>query len=140
MALFAKDLQTHPKTTKTLDKKGFTLIEIIVATLIIVALSGGLFGAFWGAQYLLNRARHKVQAYNFAVEAMDRLRSNYVYSSGSMNIGNDHPATDIEAGGIIRGELSNANIGGELTYDITEPQVNGYKQVTVKVRWNEPAF
>lgn len=122
------------------DKKGFTLIEIVIASLIIVALAGGLFGAFWGAQYLLNRARHRVQAYNFAVEALDRLKSNYTYSSGSMNIGNDHPATDIEAGGIIKGELSNANINGALTYDITEPQVDGYKQATIKVHWDEPAF
>lgn len=122
-----------------LDRKGFTLIEIIVATLIIAALAGGLFGAFWGSQYFLNRARHRIQAYNFAVEAMDRLRSNNVYLSvPSMSVGDNHPETEIEAGGVIRGELF--NLGGELTYDITEPQVNGYKEVTIKVHWDEPAF
>ena len=125
--------------SNNLNKKGFTLIEIIVATLIIAVLAGGLFGAFWGAQYLLNRARHRIQAYNFAVEALDKLRSNYAYSSiPSMSIGSNHSETEIEAGGIMRGEV--LNLGGALTYDITEPQVNGYKEVTVKVHWDEPAF
>lgn len=118
---------------------GFTMIEIFVATLIIVALAGSLFSAFWGAQYSLNRARHRIQAYNFAIETVDRLRSNYGYSSSpSMDIGNDHLDTEIEAAGILKGEL--ASLSGELTYDISEPQVNGYKQVTVKVHWDEPAF
>ncbi|MFA5388244.1 MAG: type II secretion system protein [Candidatus Omnitrophota bacterium] len=121
------------------NKKGFTLIEIIVATLVIVALAGGLFSTFWGSQYFLNRARHRIQAYNFAVEALDKLRGSHVYySSPAMDIGSNHAEDEIETGGMIKGELDNA--GGELTYDIAEPQANGYKEVSVRVRWNETAF
>ncbi len=121
------------------DKKGFTMTEVIVAALIVVILSAGVFSAFWGTQHFLNRARHKIQAYNFAVEALDRLRSNYQYSSNpAMVIGINHAQTEIEATGILKGELT--SLSGALTYDVTEPQVNGYKQVTIKVSWNEPAF
>ena len=121
------------------DRKGFTLIEIIVATLIIAALSGGLFGAFWGSQYLLNRARHRVKAYNFAMEALDKLRSNYNYLDGEMNVGSGYLASGI--GCSIAGEMAAlVPLPTDFTYDVTEPQVNGYKQVTIKVHWHEPAF
>lgn len=125
--------------SKNINKKGFTLIEIVVATLIIVALAGGLFSAFWGAQRFLNRARHRVQAYNFAIEALDRLRSNYKYSDTEMNVANGYLASDI--GCVISGEMAPLMpLGADLTYDVTEPQVDGYKEVTINAHWNEPAL
>lgn len=133
MALFP----LNPKTV--INKKGFTLIEVMVAAMIIVILAGGLFSAFMGAQHFLSRSRHRIQAYNFAVDAVDKLRGNYQYSSSpTMDIGNDHLDTEIDAAGIIKGDM--AGLGGTLTYDIAEPQADGYKQVTVKVHWDEPAF
>lgn len=118
------------------NKKGFTMTEVIIASLIIVVLAGGMFSSFWGAQHFLNRAKHRAQAFNFAMEALDRLRSNYKYSDSGMNVGAGH--LEAEIGSILRGELS--GLGATLTYDVTEPQVNGYKQVTVTVNWNEPSF
>lgn len=115
---------------------GFTMTEVIVAVLIVAILSGGVFSAFWSAQYFLNRARHKMQAYNFAVEALDRLRANYQYaSSPAMDIGVNHAQTEIEIAGILRGELT--SFSGTLTYDVTEPQLDAYKEVTIKVNWDE---
>jgi len=121
------------------NKKGFTITEVIVSALIIAILSAGLFGAFFGTQHFLNRARHRMQAYNFSAEALDMFKSNYQYSSNpSMNIGDNHDQSEIEASGILKGDI--VNLGGTLKYDVTEPQVNGYKQVTIKVHWDEPAF
>ena len=115
-----------------MNKKGFTLIEVMVAAMIIVILAAGLFGAFMGAQHFLNRSRHRMQAYNFAVDALDKLRSNYQYSSSpTMDIGNGHLDIEIDPAGIIQGDIS--GLGETLTYDVTEPQANGYKQVTIKV-------
>ncbi len=120
-------------------RAGFTMIEVIVATLIVAILAAGVASAFWGAKHFLNHARYRAQAYNFAVEALDRLRGNYQYSSSpAMDIGTNHAQTEIEATGILKGELT--SLSGALTYDIAEPQVNGYKQVTIKVHWDEPAF
>jgi prepilin-type N-terminal cleavage/methylation domain-containing protein len=142
MALFMEDLpptKILPNAVKAFNKKGFTLIEVVVATLILGVLAAGVAGAFWNAQRLLNLARHRMQAYNFSAEALDRLKSNYqYYSNPSMNIGNDHDQSEIEASGILKGEIT--NLGGTLKYDVTEPQVNGYKQVTIKVHWDEATF
>ena len=132
-------MDLFPRSISDKHKKGFTITEVIVSALIIVILSAGLFSAFWGTQHLLNRARHKAQAYNFALETIDRLKSNFQYSSSpAMDVGAGHAQTEIDAAGILKGEVT--VLGGTLTYDVTEPQVNGYKQVTVKVHWNEPTF
>lgn len=128
-----------PRSISYKYKKGFTITEVIISALIIVVLAAGLFSAFWGSQHLLNRARHRAQVYNFALEAIDRLRSNFQYSSSpAMDVSAGHAQTEIEATGILRGEVT--SLGGTLTYDVTEPQVNGYKQVTVNAHWDEPAF
>jgi prepilin-type N-terminal cleavage/methylation domain-containing protein len=132
-------MDLFPRSISDKHKKGFTITEVIVSALIIVVLSTGLFSAFWGTQHLLNRARHKAQAYNFAVEALDRLRSNYKYSDAGMNVANGYLASGI--GGVITGEMAPLSpLPTDFTYDVTEPQVNGYKQVTIKVHWNEPTF
>ena len=121
------------------DKKGFTITEVIVSALIIAVLAAGVFGAFSGAQYLLNRARHRIQAYNFAVEALDRLRSNYKYTDSQMTLttaasdADDHLESEI--GAVLRGEIT--NLGATLKYDVidTGAAADGYKQVTIKVHW-----
>jgi len=116
-------------------KNGFTITEVIVATLIIAILAAGVFGAFSGTQYMLNRARHKMQAYNYANEALDKLRSNYKYGDTAMDVTPpSHTDADI-GGGIIQGEM--AGLSTTLTYDVTEPQPNGYKEVTIHVHWTE---
>jgi prepilin-type N-terminal cleavage/methylation domain-containing protein len=128
-----------PDAVKALNKKGFTLIEVVVATLLLAVLAAGVAGAFWGSQHFLSRAKHRVQAFNFAIAALDRLRSNYKYLDGEMNVGSGYLALDI--GCSVTGEMAAmAPLPADFTYDVTEPQVNGYKQVTVKVDWNEPSL
>lgn len=117
-----------------MNKKGFTLVEILTSTVIIAVLAGGMFGAFVGAQYIFNRARHRMQAVNFAREAQDRLRSNYQYDSApAMTIGTSKPESNI--GTIVRGDMTGLNT--VLTYDVSEPEANGYKKVIVRVTWDE---
>ena len=131
------------------NKKGFTITEVIVSALIIGILAVGVFSAFFGAQRLLNLARHRMQAYNFAVEALDRLRSNYRYADPRMTLttfasdADDH--LEVELGiAIIRGDEFLSLINHTLTYDVIDTGLSaaadGYKQVFVKVHWDEPAF
>lgn len=128
-----------PDAVKAFNKKGFTLIEVVVATLILALLAAGVAGAFWNAQRFLNRARHRMQAFNFAMGALDRLKSNYNYLNEEMNAGSGYLASGI--GCSIEGEMAAlAPLPDNFTYDITEPQANGYKQVTIKVNWNEPSL
>ncbi len=128
------------------NKKGFTITEVIVSALIIGILAVGVFSAFFGAQRLLNLGRHRMQAYNFAVEALDRLRSNYKYADSQMDLttiasdADDH--LEAEIGAILRGGEFFGLINRALKYDVidTGAVADGYKQVIIKVHWDEPAF
>jgi len=127
-------------------KKGFTLIEVIVAALIVAILAAGVASAFWGAEHFLSRARHRMQAYNFAVEALDILKSNCQYTYSQMALttaasdADDHLESEI--GTILRGDEFLSLINHTLKYDVidTGAAVDGYKQVIIKVHWDEPTF
>jgi len=128
------------------NKRGFTITEVIVSALIIGILAVGVFSAFFGAQRLLNLGRHRMQAYNFAVEALDRLRSNYKYADSKMDLttialdADDH--LEPEIGTILRGDEFFGLVNHTLKYDVidTGAVADGYKQVIIKVHWDEPAF
>jgi prepilin-type N-terminal cleavage/methylation domain-containing protein len=129
-----------------MNKRGFTLAEVVVATLILAVLAAGVAGAFWSAQHFLSRARHRVQAFNFAMEALDRLRGNYKYTDPQMILtttvsdADDHLESEI--GTILRGDEFLSLINHTLKYDVidTGAATDGYKQVTIKVNWNEPSL
>ena len=118
------------------NRKGLTFVEIIVSTLLIAIIAAGSFSAFVGTQQIFNYTRHRLQAFNFAKEAYDRLRSNYGYADSQMSAGSGH--LEPEIGTIVRGEMT--NLSTALTYDVTEPESNGYKEVTVSVVWSETTF
>lgn len=117
-----------------MGKKGFSLVELIVSTLIISILAAGVFGAFIGAKYVLNRARHRIQAFNFAKEVQDKLRSNYKYEDTAMDL-ETHQALDI--GVATPGEMD--PLVTSFTYDVSETP-SAYKQVTVTFTWDEKSF
>jgi len=123
-----------------MNKKAFTFVELIAATLIVAILSAGVFGAFTGAFYIFNRSMHKMQAYNFARDALDRLRSNYNYNDSQMAVGNGHKESEISS--VIKGEMLalGATLTYDVSYDLPEAEPDGYKKVKVHINWNERAF
>lgn len=125
------------EVTKKKNNRAFTLLEVVVSTVIITVLAAGMFGAFVGAQYIFNRARHRMQAFNFAREAQDKMRSNYGYTDSQLETKKkkEKSHTESEIGTIIRGEMANLNT--VLTYAVSEPETDGYKAVTVTVTWDE---
>lgn len=119
------------------NRKGFTLIEVVTATLVIAAMAGCMFGAFVGARYIFRYSRHKMQAFNFAVEAQDKLRADYAYRDTEMSVGSH---LESELGSIIKGGEMTGLSNIQLTYDVSEPEPDGYKKVTVRVSWDETNF
>jgi prepilin-type N-terminal cleavage/methylation domain-containing protein len=119
-----------------MNKKAFTLTEVVISTLIVAILAAGMFSAFASVQYIYNRARHRLQAFNFAREALDRLRANYEYDSDpAMTIATDKPESAI--GSIVRG-AEMTNLSTTLSYDVgAGPQAGSYRTIEVKVTWDE---
>jgi prepilin-type N-terminal cleavage/methylation domain len=129
-----------------MNKKGFTMIEVIVSSMIIALLAAGVFGAFLGAKSFLNHARYRVQAFNFAMEALDRLRSNYSYKSSPQLDIDPADTWKSESNGLKDMDMLNATLTADmgvnttLTYrvdDAAGAAADGYKDVTIKVIWDE---
>lgn len=112
-----------------------SLLEVVTSTLIITILAAGMFGAFIGAKFILNRELHRIQAFDFAREAQDRLRANYSYADSQMSNRKGHEEAEI--GPIIKGGLT--SLGAVMTYDVSEPYSKAYKEVTVRVTWDYDA-
>lgn len=126
-----------------MNRKGLTLIEIMIAVLIILIAAAGILGAFVGGHQLMYYSRHRLQAVNFAREALDKLRCDYEYDSSAMAAGSHDEVSDpaiCASGNIIRGEMQGLN-SAVLTYKVEpEPQDGSYKEVTVSVQWKESEF
>lgn len=129
-----------------MNRKGLTLIEIMISVLIILIAAAGILGAFVGGHQMMNYSRHKLQAMNFARETLDELRSNYEYDSSAMVAGNHDDASDpaiCASGNIIRGEMQGLD-DVALTYSVLQPTDAGvprdYKEVTVIVEWEDATF
>ncbi len=127
-----------------INSRGTTLVEVIVSVLIISIVAAGVFGAFLGSQSFFKRSMHRIQAFNFARAAMEKLRSNYTYEDiGMEHIVQEEIVTDahfieLGLGNIITGEME--DLGTELSYNVSEMEHGGYRVVTVRVTWDEPGF
>ncbi len=126
-----------------MNRKGLTLIEIMISVLIILIAAAGILGAFVGGHQLMYYSKHRLQAMNFAREALDKLKCDYEYTSSAMAAGNHDEVSDpaiCASGNIIRGEMQGLN-SAVLTYNVSaEPEIDSYKEVTVSVQWTESEF
>ena len=123
----------------TNGKRGFTLIEVVVAMLILSAVVAGMLAVFVVGRRSVNLAGHKVEALSFAQETIEDLKGKvggYLWPDGTP--GKD----DLEAGlhdlGPVGGELG--RFGGTRSYVVTDIGVlnEQYKKVKVTVSWTEP--
>jgi type II secretory pathway pseudopilin PulG len=112
-----------------MNKKAFTLTEIVVSALFLTLIAGAMLTSFVAVRSLLNRQIHRTQAFNFANETYKRLRSNYEYTSPELNAGTAYSGAEI--GCVVEGKM--AGLSTAVTYDVEDSEPAGYKKITVKV-------
>ena len=96
------------------SKKGFTLVEIIAAALIITIASAGTFSAYVLARKFSNRFAYKSQATKIAAAVADELRYRYSFE-GKDSTGTPTAKLDIGPTTLSAADLSSLNTGGLLT-------------------------
>ena len=149
------------------SKKGFTLVEIIAAALIITISAAGTFSAYVLARKFSNRFANKSQATKIAAAIADDLRYGHSYEDLVVSASwYDIAPADLDkynldtevvtdsltarylvsrAGFVNNGsgnitETSDFNTDGDgdpATSDPSDPPY--HKKITVKVGWTEPA-
>ena len=127
-------------------KSGFTLLEIMVALVILTSAASGLFASFVAAQRYVSRSRNRLRAVNAGRMVLEDLRV-YVNQSNW-----DDEATNLLAcpGGTYPCDKTYTLPPAEFPatppwnwsaiYTVSQIDVAGIqmRQVTVNIQWDEP--
>ena len=109
---------------KTMQNKGFSLIEIIASTVILALLAGGIFATTSYIKRMSLRAREKM----VAVELVEK-KMNEIKESGVKNISDGTLPVDN-----VTGLLKDGKVTSTVS---TKDGDERLKQVVVKVEWKD---
>lgn len=108
------------------SRRGFTVVEVIVASSILVISVLATVSAFSYARRTVSRTENRLACLHIAREVMETLRSES-YRSELLDLGNKKRP--------LPGYAWNRGY-----YDVTEPKTGkeAYKDITVVIEWTEP--
>ncbi len=124
---------------------GFTLLEVMVATLILVLVVAGTFAVCTAGERFVREAMHRTEALDFARQALEQLHDEVKAATwDSVNPG-DPLSPGTHALLLPAGDLRD-RWAGVRQYLVTDLDWDGdsataeAKRVTVTVTWNEPGI
>jgi len=121
--------------------RGFTLVEVMVAAIILALLAAGLFSVFASARNLVSRSKRRLVATEIAKAEIEKNKQ-HIRADRWDNV--SYPAV-YPANGVWRSCASAAYTYQGITYNVDcrvdpGPTADSYRKVTVRVRWNEPTI
>lgn len=119
-----------------MKNSGFTLLEVLVAMLILVIAAAGIFSVFTFTKRSTNIPGSQFQAMNLTRQTAEELRDQVRYDYYSTGMGNLTEGTYSESVNI-------GNLPGTRTYIVSNYDLDGdgiaeSRKVTVTVNWDEP--
>lgn len=123
-----------------MNKYGFSLIEVIVAALILVLTVGGILFVFSTEKGVVSRTGRKVQAMDFARQTLERLKNEV--SAETWSAGGDLGQVGVAITEPLSAGEFRDKFNATRSYIVTNVNPDGgevdYKSVTVTVEWEEP--
>ncbi len=117
-----------------MDKRGLTLVEVIVAALILAVTTAGMLATFLMAKNAVARAGRQIQALESARQRLEVLKNEVRPSWDDSGEPLEVHESSWEA---LAGELY--QFSGQRKYKVEAgPAADTYKKVTVTVDWTEP--
>lgn len=125
---------------KSKNSRGFSLLEIVIAMLILGLVTAGLFGLFTTSYGFISKAGRRLQAVNYGREVLETLKI-YVSANSAtpVNAGSAFTNSNFSAIG-LNASNTFGGISFSRSYNVTNDPLNatGLRQVRVTVNWNEP--
>ncbi len=114
-------------------RKGLSLVEIIVATVILTLAFGGLFAAFIGIRRYTTNINGRIIAANLARQALEGLYDGVsadTWDTGDLSVGNDKGLPEYRIDRKPYGEG-----GAPSSWDVTQDTANNrdYRQVNIDI-------
>ena len=132
-------LRQENNEVERMNKHGFSLMEVIIAALILALTAGGVLYMFSTGKGTTARSGHQIQAMDFTRQTLEELK-NAVSADTWPNAGNLAAGVDKPAP-ITNGGDFTSKFHGDRKYTVNDVIVMGdtiYKNVTVTVDWTEP--
>ena len=124
-----------------INKSAFSLVEVLVSSLIIVGLFGAFFAFFGNMQSLVKQQQNKTHALFFARNTLEMLMDEDYTDEDSPDaantpLGNGAHDTDPLPDTIAEEDCRLKTIlGGKRTYTVTDSADGWYKLVDVTITW-----
>lgn len=142
----------QPKKRK-MSLTGFTLVEVVVAVVIVAATAAGIFASFIAAQGYVSRARGRISSVNAFRQQVETLRAGV-----SQETWGNPPNCDPDNNGLavtatlncagsdpgwtgwknFTGTFGTAPWNGRRCYRVVEVTPGGPRQTEVQINWTEP--
>ena len=119
---------------------GFTLVEVIVSLLILLATAAGIFASFVAAQNYVLRSKRRIAAVNFARQKLEELRP-YVRQDTWTNSTSDANllyAPEASSQSYSEPIFFSTAWTGNLNYTVTNTNNTAYRTANLTASWNEP--
>ena len=125
------------------SQNGITLIEVVVASTVMLITIGGIFTGLMQARYLARAVLHQSHALQVCRSNLEALRYSFGYNDAALAVtspGSPHTAMPSDVPQLLE-------VGGKVlavdytpTYTVTETVLGAgfsYKTVTINVTWDE---
>jgi prepilin-type N-terminal cleavage/methylation domain-containing protein len=138
------------QTQVIVERKGFTLIEVIVSAVIVALTAAGIFASFIAAQNYVSRSRGRTGTSSSVRQQIETLKVevNQTIWSATATCNPDTNGLALTAActdgwtnwGNVSGTFGLAPYFGKRRYKVTElnPGSGGARKTEVQVNWTEP--
>ena len=125
---------------------GVTLVEVMIATAVLLGVIGGVIGSLIQARFLTRAAEHQAYALQIARSNLEALRRSFGYADPALSPnaqGTTHTNMASDMPQVLMSGSRLVDVTYIPSYTVTQTDLgNGilYKTVNFTVTWNEPTF
>ncbi len=133
---------TTPPRKRHSNSEGFTLVEVVAASLILAIAVGGVLSCLVHARYLARVAAHRAQAIQVARSNIEALRYSLGYADAALQpAGSPHTNMPSDVPHIVEVAGQTLNVDYIPHYTVVESNMGfgfSYKIIGFEVEWVEP--